>query len=171
MARGATLVSVSIGPYPAPPRTRPEALRLLPPLELVPGWNAPPLPLEAEVIAEPPPPVPDRVVRAARALARALTEVLQGRRPLQQVESILLPRVASATAWLALDSSAGPGLRLRSVRTQAPADGVAEVTLVWADGRRVHAAALRMELRQGVWTCVELEASLAERIVRTASAA
>lgn len=154
-------------PYPSPPRTRPDALRLLAPAELPGRPGPPPSPPEPH---DPGEKVPQSVFRAAHALARALTEVLQGHRPPHRLESVLAPDALRLAGRLAGDPSFGTRLRLRSIRVQAPAEGVAEAALVWSDGRRGHAAALRLEAHDARWVCVELETTLRGRVVRTRAA-
>ena len=85
-------------------------------------------------------------------------EVAAGRRPLAQLAGMLSPSVAFG---LNGDLQRPRQHRLRSaavstVRVCEPADGVAEISATLRTPQRVHAVALRLEIRRGQWVCTRL---------------
>jgi hypothetical protein len=93
----------------------------------------------------------------ARQLLNAVCEVLDGRRPLQQVGHLLSARVQEAIRTrVRRRGAAGAALRLRTVRTCSPAPGVIEACATLACGPRVRAAAVRIETHHGSWRCTAL---------------
>lgn len=112
----------------------------------------------------PPPPEPDEPPVAPAALAQVLRrvlEVLDGRRPVNQLRS-LLPD-AAFEALLTRLRTVPPGYRhvLRKVRTCYPTRSVVEVSAVIgisspAGRERVVAAAARFERHDDRWLCAVL---------------
>ncbi len=145
----------------AAPPTRPPAQRVAPAhLRLVPSLEQPPLPFERDAApAHLGEGVPEETDRVARRVATLLVEVLQGRRPLAHLDGVLAAEVHSTVTAL-VRARVGDNLRLRSVRVQAPAPGVAEASVHVSDGVRSRALAMRLEARQGRWRCVLLEVAL-----------
>lgn len=96
------------------------------------------------------------VDRAASMLARALIEVLSGRRPLAQLRVHCAPEVY---AGLADRPSAGPSAlpHLLTVRVCEPADGVAEVSAAFRRADRVRAVAFRLQGVDGRWRITALQ--------------
>jgi hypothetical protein len=94
----------------------------------------------------------------ARHLLNAVCEVLDGRRPLQQVGHLLSVRVQEAirTRVRRRGAAAGATLRLRTVRTCSPAPGVIEACATLTCGSRVRAAAARIERHHGSWRLTAL---------------
>jgi hypothetical protein len=119
-----------------------------------------------------PVPVPDRPVANAglpdpalwgRRLLIGIIEAAAGRRPLQQLGSLLSHSVAYGLR-IDFERSARSGRRhwigqaaIRTVRASEPADGVAELSATVAIGRRVRAVALRLEAVDGRWQCTRLQ--------------
>lgn len=88
--------------------------------------------------------------------ARALTEVLTGVRPAQQLRAHCTPPV-----FVGLDERSplpGTGLaRLHSAHVAEPVDGVAEVSAVFRRGPRLRAIAFRLEGMDGRWRITALQ--------------
>lgn len=118
---------------------------------------------------EAPPLIPAKKPRPnARKFAAQITiqaiEILQGKRPLRQLQTWLNPQVYQA---LARRASLGmrifgkaercPLPRLRRVRACYPRPGVAEVCVIVHDGIKMRAAALRLEARRENWQVTALE--------------
>jgi hypothetical protein len=116
-----------------------------------------------------PPPVlprPDALPQPApwgRRLLIGLIESADGRRPLQQLSSMLSFSVVRGLA-ADFERAAARGDRhwlhgaaIASVRSFEPADGVAELSATVSTGRRVRAVALRVEQRDGRWRCTRLQ--------------
>jgi hypothetical protein len=95
-----------------------------------------------------------------RRLLVGVVEVAGRRRPLSQLAGLLSPSVA---AGLREDLSY-PGFgrhrlhraTLGGVRSTEPADGVAELSTTLRTATRVHAVAVRLEIRRGQWVCTRL---------------
>jgi hypothetical protein len=105
--------------------------------------------------------LPDPGVWGRRMLI-AVFEARAGRRPLQQLTSLLSAGVHGGLARdqkkaAELGRGAGPDCRVRSVHVCEPADGVAEVAAVVQIGPRFHAVAARLEGLDGNWRCVRLQ--------------
>lgn len=87
-------------------------------------------------------------------------EVAARRRPLVQLGEMLSPSVAIGLREdLAPSRLATHRLRngvVASVRSSEPDDGIAEVCATIRTPDRVHAAALRLEVRRGQWVCTRL---------------
>jgi hypothetical protein len=98
-----------------------------------------------------------------RRLLLGLTETAAGRRPLNQVATLLSPAVSRGVgADFERVASAGQvhwlhRARVRTIRLDEPADGVAELAVTVQDGARVRALALRLEARHGRWRCTRLQ--------------
>jgi hypothetical protein len=98
-----------------------------------------------------------------RRLLIGISETAAGRRPLQQLGTMLSPAVA---AGLGADFERAAKRRVphwthaasvRSVHASQPADGVAELNATVVAGRRVRAIAMRLEERDGRWRCTRLQ--------------
>lgn len=89
-------------------------------------------------------------------LARALVEVLSGRRPLAQLRVHCAPEIY---AGLAARPSTGPLAlpHLLTVRVCEPADGVAEVSAAFRRADRVRALAFRLQGVDGRWRITALQ--------------
>lgn len=100
--------------------------------------------------------------RWARRLLLGIIETAGGRRPLNQLTALLSPGVAHGlrTEFETAGRLARPHWTHRgvigSVRATEPADQVAEVCATVSDERRVHAVAIRLEVRHGRWCCTRL---------------
>ncbi|MET0863791.1 MAG: Rv3235 family protein, partial [Nakamurella sp.] len=94
--------------------------------------------------------------RSASMLARALVEVLSGRRPLAQLRVHCAPEIY---AGLAARPSTGPLAlpHLLTVRVCEPADGVAEVSAAFRRADRVRALAFRLQGVDGRWRITALQ--------------
>lgn len=115
------------------------------------------LPIEP---VEPPPITPDfePVTReeqhfAAHVLS-GLVEVMDGRRPLKQVEAHLSPQLCLALLGRQFRPNiAGQGYRLRTIHTQKPHETVIEAWGQAANGERARAVVGRMEWYRYGWVC------------------
>lgn len=87
-------------------------------------------------------------------------EVLAGRRPVGQLQSLTSPGVFTALArgrrprWC---SGGTAPLLVGPVHVCEPVDGVAEVSAVAHRGGRAHAVAARLEGIDGRWRCTALQ--------------
>jgi hypothetical protein len=159
---------------PQPVRLRP-APRREPPFDdevpaggsAAPGTLATRLPFTEPRPHRPPAPTRPGVLPDPAAWGRRLligiTESAAGRRPLAQLVALLTPSVAQGIGRH-VEHRAAPGgrhwlaaARVRSVRAAQPADEIAEVSATLQSGPRVHAVALRLEVRHGRWCCTRLE--------------
>jgi hypothetical protein len=99
----------------------------------------------------------------ARRLLVGLIESAGGRRPLNQLHSLLSPSIArglGADFERAAQQRAPHWLHRASVgtvRASEPAEGVAELCATVDTGRRVRAIAMRLEEHQGRWRCTRLQ--------------
>jgi hypothetical protein len=98
-----------------------------------------------------------------RRLLIGLIESAAGRRPLQQLQSMLSFSVSQGLA-ADFERAARRGRRhwlhtatVRSVRASEPSDGVAELCATISTGERVRAVALRVERQHGRWRCTRLQ--------------
>ncbi|HKR81477.1 MAG TPA: Rv3235 family protein [Candidatus Saccharimonadales bacterium] len=105
-----------------------------------------------EPIESPPPITPDLepVTRAERLFAAhvlsGLVEVLDGSRPLKQVEAHLSPQMCLALLGRRFRPNiAGQGYRLRTMHTQKPQEKVIEAWGTAANGQRARAVVSRMQ--------------------------
>lgn len=94
----------------------------------------------------------------AGTVARACVEALRGTRPAAQLHRWLDPEVftalhrrASLAARIRRYPPRGRAVQIRRVRPCRVAPGVWEAAVVLVDGRRVRAAAVRIEERRGHW--------------------
>ncbi len=97
-----------------------------------------------------------------RRLLVGLIETAAGRRPLPQLTA-LLSRGVAAGIGADLDRATRSGHRhwiaqatVRTVRGCEPTDNVAELCATVQAGPRLHAVALRLEVRHGRWCCTRL---------------
>ena len=105
--------------------------------------------------------LPDPAVWGRRLLV-GLIECAGGRRPLNQLTSMLSMSIARGLREDFERSGAGAAhwLRrgcVRSVLVCCPVDGVAELSATVECGPRVRAVALRVEERHGRWCCTRLQ--------------
>jgi hypothetical protein len=100
--------------------------------------------------------------RWARRLLLGIIETAGGRRPLNQLTALLSPGVAHGlrTEFETAGRLGRPHWTHRgvigSVRATEPSDQVAELCATVSDERRVHAVAIRLEVRHGRWCCTRL---------------
>lgn len=94
----------------------------------------------------------------AGTVARACVEALRGTRPPAQLNRWLDPEVFTAlsrraglAARMRAHPSRGRAVRVRRVRPCRISPGVWEAAVVLVDGRRVRAAAVRIEEHRGHW--------------------
>lgn len=94
--------------------------------------------------------------KAASVLARALVEVLSGRRPVAQLRVHCAPEIY---AGLLERPIPGPMSlpHLLTVHVCEPADGVAEVSAVFRRAERVRALAFRIQGVDGRWRITALQ--------------
>jgi len=91
-------------------------------------------------------------------LVQAVTEVLAGRRPLQQLMPWTDERVyLQITGRLRRRRSPAVPPRVSSVHLSEPRDGVIEACAVLRNGPRSEAVALRLEGTDGRWRCTALQ--------------
>lgn len=124
---------------------------------------------EVDVFDRQPTP-PDRLPDpedAVRRIAQGIVDVLNGQRPLGQLNALLAPevldqlRVATAAASRARPRGAGrpPLPKVSTVRVMSPAAGVVEGSVVVNGKPRCKALALRLEGLDGRWQCTALHAT------------
>ena len=90
---------------------------------------------------------------AAHVLS-GLVEVLDGSRPLKQVETYLSPQLCLALLGRQFRPNiVGQGYRLRTIHTQKPQEKVIEVWGRAANGQRSRAVASRMQRYRYGWQC------------------
>ena len=94
--------------------------------------------------------------RSGPVFARALIEVLSGRRPLAQLRVHCAPDIYAGLAARPVPP-AGALPHLLTVRVCEPADGVAEVSAVFKRAQRVRAIAFRIQGLDGRWRITALE--------------
>lgn len=94
-------------------------------------------------------------LRTGQALARALVEMLSGRRPMAQLRVHCAPDVFAGLERKMLQASGTS--QLTSVRVCEPADGVAEVSAVFRTGGRARALAFRIQGLDGRWRVTALQ--------------
>ncbi|MCC3296765.1 Rv3235 family protein [Arthrobacter sp. zg-Y916] len=140
---------------PVVPQQRPVPVRALPPDPLPPGanWSSPP---QDDA----------RMEAIARSVTVGALEVLAGVRPLQQMSRWLdldeFERLQMRTNLergraAASGARARRNVRILRVRVCPVAEGIYEVAVVAAETSTVRAAALRLELRRGLWKVTALE--------------
>ena len=135
---------------PRPTTSAPRHLRLVPPL--------PPEPVRV-------PAAPARDERVVAGVVRALLEVLDGHRTVEQLDRLVTRRVRAELVGAVVRPGARRAAsadgrrerpRVRSVRTSRPTDDVVEACATVVRRGRVRAVALRLEVRDGRWLCSEL---------------
>lgn len=94
--------------------------------------------------------------RVAQALARALVEVLAGRRSVEQLRVHCAPEVFAGIRLRQLNPIAG-NPKISAIRICEPADGAAEVTAVMRAGGRARAIAFRLQGLDGRWRITDLQ--------------
>ena len=148
---------MSIGVLTTAPASRPAA-RLLVPLAVPASADQPDLPQASigPALAPAVPTVDPADERRITAFARALVEVLGGRRPGSQLTSRVHPRLHPMLDAL-VRTHAGEPLRLASIRLQSPRTGVVEATIRVAGQSRSYPLALRLVWTAGMWGCLALE--------------
>lgn len=113
----------------------------------------PPLPLQADI------PRPDPYVAHA---ARLIADVLVGARPASQVSRYAVldvqQQLSRRIALRRADRSWTPvAARVSSTNTMVVSGAAVQVAVVFFAGRRVHAAALRMEYRHRRWLVTQVQ--------------
>jgi hypothetical protein len=89
-----------------------------------------------------------------KRLVVTLVEVLNGQRPLAQVEPVLGSHIYRSVVTRVQNSNLrGQGLRLRSFSAQLPTSGVIEGCGTVDIGERIRAFATRFEHRDYTWKC------------------
>ncbi|HQZ00567.1 MAG TPA: Rv3235 family protein [Propionicimonas sp.] len=151
----------------AAPASRPPATPLLIPVEFA-GDTQPTLPWTgvAELIV-PDSPLDPQLRQLAASLMAAVVEVLSGQRSPVQLERWLDPELLALLEHLRR-ARLGDGLRLHSVRVQAPHSYALEVSGHLRQGSASRAAALRMALRRGQWVGTHLSIALRPNVVHEA---
>jgi hypothetical protein len=106
--------------------------------------------------------VPDPAVWGRRLLV-GIIEAAGGKRPLQQLVTLLSPSIAHGLR-ADFERAAQDRRRhwthaatVRSIRASEPSEGVAEVCATVQIGGRVRAVAFRAETHQGKWRCTRLQ--------------
>ncbi|MFT4110277.1 Rv3235 family protein [Propionicimonas sp.] len=149
------------------PASRPPAVPLVEPV-VFPAPDQPVLPWAVDPhVAAPGTSLDPALRQLATSLMSALVEVLCGQRSALQLELwaeadvlALLERLRAARPWF--------GLRLHSVRVQAPHDDALEVSAHLRTGNASRAAALRISRRRGRWVATHLVISLDAGVVHRA---
>jgi Family of unknown function (DUF6459) len=134
-------------PTEADGRARPDIIRD----KAVPGWSQ-----DADIgVRRTATALLPAAVRSGPVLARALVEVLSGQRPLPQLRVHCAPDVfAGLQSRPIVKGALG---HLLSVRVCEPADGVAEVSVVFRRAERVRALAFRIQGVDGRWRVTALQ--------------
>lgn len=105
--------------------------------------------------------LPDPAVWGRRLIV-GIIETAAGKRPLHQLSALLSPAVAHGlgTDFERAAKLGAPhwthAATIRSVRASEPAEGVAELSATLRHGPRVHAVAMRLEIRHSRWCCTRL---------------
>jgi hypothetical protein len=140
---------------------------------LEPAWFAgdsqPVLPLTVvpDIVAPDQQAVDAELRQLAATLMAALVEVLSGQRSAEQLEQWVEPELLSLVEHLRR-ARGGQGLKLRSVRVQAPHGEAVEVSAHLMQGTASRAAALRLSLRRGRWIATHLAIALRPGVVNQA---
>ena len=150
------------------PASRPAAVPLLEPAWFA-GDAQPPLPwtVVPEVVVPEHGAVEPELRQLAVTLTAALVEVLSGQRSDEQLERWVEPELLSLVEHLRRANS-GQGLKLRSVRVQAPHAQALEVSAHLRQGAASRAAALRISWRRGQWVATHLAIAVRPGIVHRA---
>ncbi len=150
------------------PASRPPALPLIEPLgSALPQQPVLPWTVVPEVVLPDSPPLEPELRQLAIALTAALVEVLSGRRAALQLELWVEADLLNLLEHLRRARS-GEGLRLRSVRVQAPNDAALEVSAHLRQGGDSRAAAIRISRRRGRWVATHLVIALRPGVVHSA---
>lgn len=151
----------------AAPPSRPAAVPLVQPFRRK-DVDQPTLPwtVVPEVVAADTPLDPD-LRQLATSLTSALVEVLSGQRSSVQLELWAEPDLLNLLDHLRR-AKRGEGVRLRSVRVQAPHEAALEVSAHLVQDGASRAAALRISHRRGRWVATHLVISLRPGIVHRA---
>ncbi len=149
------------------PASRPPAVPLREPARFS-GTDQPVLPWTAvpDTTGDDDPLDPERR-QLATSLMAALIEVLSGQRSSAQLELWVEPELLDLLEHLHRARD-GEGLRLRSVRVQAPHDAALEVSAHLRRGEASRAAALRISLRRGRWVATHLVLALDPSLIHRA---
>lgn len=151
---------------PAPASRPASALLLEPPG--TPRPDQPVLPWTVATEAAAPPSALDPDLRQlATALTAALVEVITGQRSALQLELWAEPDLLNLLEHLRR-ARVGDGLRLRSVRVQAPHEEALEVSAHLRQGAASRAAAVRLSRRRGRWVATHLVIALDPGVVHRA---
>lgn len=151
----------------APP-SRPPALPVREPVWFdEPEQPVLPLTVAPDVVDTTDVPLDPELRQLAASLMAGLVEVLAGRRSPQQLELWVVPDVLSLLEHLRR-ARGGDGIRLRSVRVQAPSESALEVSAHLTQGDASRAAALRISRRRGRWVATHLVIALRPRVVHRA---
>lgn len=101
-------------------------------------------------------------VQWGRRLLVGVIETAGGRRPLNQLTTLLSPSVAYGLRS-DFEYAARSGrphwthtASVRSMRSSEPAENIAELSATVRSGARVRAIAMRLEVRHGRWCCTRL---------------
>jgi hypothetical protein len=107
---------------------------------------------------------------AAQRFVGVCVEVLNGHRPVSHLRAITAPADVSGVTdqlvrrttrtYLARPGASAPGpnrVRLRSLHTCEPRDGVAELAAVLEYGAQIWAMAARLERRADTWLCTVVQ--------------
>jgi hypothetical protein len=150
------------------PASRPPAVPLLEPAWFA-GDAQPALPwtVVPEILVPDRDPVEPELRQLAAALTAALVEVLSGQRSSEQLERWVEPELLSLVDHLRRARN-GHGLKLRSVRVQAPHAEAVEVSAHLRQGTASRAAALRITWRRGQWVATHLAIALRPGVVHQA---
>ena len=148
--------------------SRPPALPFLEPASFA-GDIQPVLPwtVVPEVVVGEEDPVEPELRQLAAALMAALVEVLSGQRSAEQLERWVEPDLLSLVEHLRR-ARRGRGLKLRSIRVQAPHSEAIEVSAHLQLGQGSRAAALRISRRRGRWVATHLAIALRPEVVHQA---
>ncbi|MCB0911471.1 MAG: hypothetical protein KDB60_07640 [Propionibacteriaceae bacterium] len=149
------------------PASRPPAVPLREPVRFA-GAEQPVLPwtVVQDATDDETPLDPERR-QLATSLMAALIEVLSGQRSATQLELWVEPELLDLVEHLHRARD-GDGLRLRSVRVQAPHEAALEVSAHLRRGEASRAAALRISRRRGRWVATHLVLALEPGLVHRA---
>lgn len=116
-------------------------------------WSTPVAPVEPQVTVQP---APDD--GAYRQMLTRVLEVLDGRRPVGQLRTLLAGPVFEATLTRLRTRPPGVRYQLQSVHSCRPSPDAVELCarITTARDRRSRALVMRLERRQGGWRCVFL---------------
>lgn len=124
-------------------------------------WTVVPAAIEEDTLLD-----PERR-QLATSLMAALVEVLCGQRSATQLELWVEPELLALLEHLHRARD-GVGLRLRSIRVQAPHETALEVSAHLRQGGASRAAALRISHRRGRWVATHLVLALRPSLIHRA---